>query len=385
MKKKTKIIISAGLAVSLIVCGVIFLTKFADKVYKPDIPSVPTAEISSTLKPPETESQTEKGSVNKTEIIIKNEKHSFTVVKTDFEKRFSEEELYEMSSVISMSFGYEDYYNWNGEAEFVVNELINNCLSTPFKWPFKSIITEDEEIIEKASKELSVYMDDENAKVDYGIAELDVLNAYIKDMYGENARTFTGKDFMSVDEALKNNGKVFDYHSDGYSQIRYFPENNLVWIASRDTGWNSITSYIYDIKEVNGDYIVYTISEVEDFNSDSFSSQQKSALDYSEYGRDKWLPANVYTLGVSENGDFYLKSVEKKCIFADGFSGEYVLNDDADLFDKKIYSQPPEKAGTVKKGTVVSLGPNYSEDGYKYIINEDFSGYVDPKYLDEIA
>lgn len=384
MKKKTKIIILVVLAVSLIVCGVIFLTKFADKVYKPDIPSVPTAEISST-KPSADESQTEKDLTNKTEVIIKNEKHKFTFIKTDFEKRYSEEELREMSSVISMSFGYEDYYNWNGEAEFVVNELLNNCVTTSPKWPFKSIITEDEAILKIASEELSVYANDENAKVGYGIAELDVLNAYIKDMYGENARTFTGEDFMSVEEALKKNGKVFDCSSDSYSQIRYFPQNDLVWIASRDTGFCSFASYIYDIKEVNGDYIVFTIGEVEEFSSDSFSSKQQSVLDYSEYGRDNWLPANVYTLGVSKNGDFYLKSVEEKCIFADGFSGEYILTDDVELFNKKIYTQPLEKVGTVKKGTVVSLRPNYSEDGYKYIINEDFSGYIDPKYLEEIA
>ncbi len=382
MKKKLRIIILVVLAVALIVFGVVFLTKFADKVYKPDIPSAPTAEIPLTVKPSATESQAEKDSV-KTEVIIQNEKHKFTFFKTDFEKRYSEEELREMSSVISMSFGYEDYYNWNGEAEFVVNELLNNCIPT-YKWVFKSIITEDEEIVKKASQELGVYMNDENAQVGYGIAELDVLNAYIKDMYGENARTFSGEDFMSVEEALKKNGKVFDYHSDGYSQIRYFPQNNLVWIASRDTGYSSAASYIYDIKEVNGDIIVFTIGEVEDFSSDSFSSQQESVLDYSKYGRDNWLPANVYTLGVSKNGDFYLKSVEEKCTFADGFSGEYILTDDVELFNKKIYTQPLEKVGTVERGTVVSLVPNYFEDGYEYIINEDFSGYIDPKYLEEI-
>ena len=384
MKKKIIIIVSVVLAIILVVLGIIFLSKFADKVYKPDIPSAPTAEIPSVSTSSEAESQSEKDSMNKTEVKIENEKHKFTFYKTDFEKRYSEEELMEMSSVISMSFGYEDYYNWNGEAEFVVNELLNNCIPT-YKWVFKSIVTEDEEIVKKASQELGVYMDDENAQVGYGIAELDVLNAYIKDMYGENARTFSGEDFMSVEEALKKNGKVFDYHSDGYSQIRYFPQNNLVWIASRDTGYSASASYIYDIKEVNGDFIVFTIGEVEEFNSYSFSSQQKSVLDSSEYGRDNWLPANVYTLGVSKNGDFYLKNVEEKYIFADGFSGEYILTDDVDLFNKKIYTQPLEKVGTVKRGTVVSSGPNYSEDGYKYIISEDFCGYIDPKYLEEIA
>jgi hypothetical protein len=283
-----------------------------------------------------------------------------------------------------MSFGYEDYYNWNGEAEFVVNELINNCLIVPFKWPFKSIITDDEEILKKASAELSVYMNDENATVGYGVAELDTLNAYIKDVYGENARTFVGSDFMSVEEALKKNGKIFDYQSDMYSQIRYFPQNDLVWIASRDTGFFATTSYIYDIKTVDGDYVLYTVGNVEEYGyGDDFLSYQEGMFEYLSWGSSEWLPAYVYTLGVSQNGDFYLKSVEEKCLYADGFSGDYVVTADTDLWDKRIYTQPFKKVGTVKEGTVVTIGEKYFGDEYEYIINEEFSGYIDPKFLEE--
>ena len=174
------------------------------KVWLPPVttsaPESSTSEKVQTTSVPEL-STTEK--VIKTEVVIENDRHSFTVMKTDFEKNFTEEELWEISSVLSMSFGCEDYYNWNGEAEFVVNELLNNCL-TSTKWVFKSLVTEDEDIINKASQELAIYMNDENAQVDYGIVELDVLNSYIKDMYGENARTFVGEDFMTVEEALKN-------------------------------------------------------------------------------------------------------------------------------------------------------------------------------------
>ena len=382
MKKKIIIILSVVIVLALVVSGIVFLPKIFDKAQTTSAPESSTSEKVQTTSVPELPT-TEK--VIKTEVVIENDRHSFTVMKTDFEKNFTEEELWEISSVLSMSFGYDDYYNWNGEAEFVVNELLNNCL-TSTKWVFSSLVTEDENILKKASQELATYMNDENAQVDYGIVELDVLNSYIKDMYGENARTFVGEDFMSVEEALKNNGKVFDYHSDMYSQIRYFPQNNLIWLASRDTGYSSAISYIYDITEENGDFIVYAVGGVDNYAADNtFSAHQSYVLKELTWGESSYIYENVCTLGVSENGDFYLKKVEPRCIFADGFSGDYVVNADTDLYERKIYTQGLKKVGTVKKGTVVTLGENYIEDEYEYIINEDFSGYIDPQYLEKIG
>lgn len=382
MKKKLIIIVSLAVALVLVASGVIFFPKISEK-----LKTSGDSELSSVEKATQTVDDAElptSENSNLTELVIKNKEHSFTVMKSDFESRFSEEELWEISSVLSMSFGCEDYYNWNGEAEFVVNELLNNCL-TSTKWVFKSLVTEDEDIINKASQELAVYMNDENAEVDYGIVELDVLNSYIKDMYGENARTFVGEDFMSVEEALKNNGKVFDYHSDMYSQIRYFPQNNLIWLASRDTGYSSAISYIYDITEENGDFIVYAIGGVDNYAADNtFSAHQSYVLEELTWGESSYIYENICTLGVSENGDFYLKKVEPRCIFADGFSGDYIVNADADLYERKIYTQGLKKVGTVKEGTVVTLGENYIEDEYEYIINEDFSGYIEPEYLEKI-
>ncbi len=382
MKKKIIVILSVVIFLALVVSGIVFLPKIFDKAQTTSAPESSTSEKVQTTSVPELPT-TEKEI--KTEVVIENDRHSFTVMKTDFEKNFTEEELWEISSVLSMSFGCDDYYNWNGEAEFVVNELLNNCL-TSTKWVFKSLVTEDEDIINKASQELAIYMNDENAQVDYGIVELDVLNSYIKDMYGEKARTFVGEDFMSVEEALKNNGKVFDYHSDMYSQIRYFPQNNLIWLASRDTGYSSAISYIYDITEENGDFIVYAVGGVDNYAADNtFSAHQSYVLKELTWGESSYIYENVCTLGVSENGDFYLKKVEPRCIFADGFSGDYIVNADADLYERKIYTQGLKKVGTIKKGTVVTLGENYIEDEYEYIINEDFSGYIEPEYLEKIG
>lgn len=132
MKKKIIIILSVVIVLALVVSGIVFLPKIFDKAQTTSAPESSTSEKVQTTSVPELPT-TEK--VIKTEVVIENDRHSFTVMKTDFEKNFTEEELWEISSVLSMSFGYDDYYNWNGEAEFVVNELLNNCL-TSTKWFF---------------------------------------------------------------------------------------------------------------------------------------------------------------------------------------------------------------------------------------------------------
>ncbi|MBP3697624.1 MAG: hypothetical protein J6J45_08790, partial [Clostridia bacterium] len=117
----------------------------------------------------------------------------------------------------------------------------------------------------------------------------------------------------------------------------------------------------------------------------TFSAHQSYVLKELTWGESSYIYENVCTLGVSENGDFYLKKVEPRCIFADGFSGDYIVNADTDLYERKIYTQGLKKVGTVKKGTIVTLGENYIEDEYEYIINEDFSGYIEPEYLEKIG
>lgn len=305
----------------------------------------------------------------------------FEIFKTDFESRYSEDFLTEINSLISLKFGYEDYYNWNGDAEKVVNELINCCVSAS-KFPFRMIETEDKELLKKATEELRVIFDDESINITSGIVEIETLNAYIKDMFGENARSFMPEDF---DVAVKYDKEKILYANESYSYITYLPQSDLLHFTSRETGFSSYSSFIYDITEKDGDYIVYTLGKLEDYGFvQGFAMQQAYMFEYLNWETGNHIPAFEYTVGVSENGDLYLKSVNKKCIYAKDFCGDYRVTADTVLYDRRVYTQPFYRVDTVKKGTVVTIGKDYIKENYEYIVNEEFSGYINPDHLEEI-
>lgn len=317
--------------------------------------------------------------VSSGELKIKDGK--FEIFKTDFESRYSEEFLTEISSLISLNFGYEDYYNWNGDAEKVVNELINCCITTT-KLPFMAIETKCEELLKKAEEELRDIFDDENINIANGIIEIDALNSYIKDMFGENARTFTADDFAV---AAKEDKEKICYTNEDYSYIFYLPQSELLLFTSRETGFSTYSSFICDITEKDGDYIIYTLGELEDYGfGQGFAMQQAYMFEYLNLGAGNYIPKFEYIVGVSENGDLYLKRVDKKCIYAKEFSGDYRVTADTILYDRRIYTQPFLEIDTVKKGTVVTIGKDYIVDNYEYVVNEEFAGYINPAYLEKI-
>lgn len=308
---------------------------------------------------------------------------AFNIIKTDFESRYNEEFLTEISSLISLPFGYEDYYNWNGNAQDVVNELINACISTS-KFPFRAIYCDDEIILEKASQEAGRILNDDSIRLG-PVIKLDALNSYIKDMFGENARTFVGEDFLTAEEALLSDESILNYHNEGYSKIMYLPETDVLYMSSRETGFSCYNSFIYDIKEIDGDYLVYSLGDIEDYGfGNNFSTRQAYMFEYLSWGGDNYIPDFVYTVGVSENGDLYLKKVDTKCIFSNDFHGDYIVTADTALYECRIFTQPHTQVGIVEKGTVVTIGINFLKRDYEYIVNEDISGFIDPAYLQEI-
>ena len=384
MKKKIIIIVSVVLATILVVLGIIFLSKFADKVYKPDIPSAPTAEIPSVSTSSEDESQSEKDSVNKTEVKIENEKHKFTFYKTDFEKRYSDEFLMDIAEMLGMAYGYENFIFWNEDPEKVVNSLISCCIPS-YKYPFKTIYCEDEQVVEKGIAELKKLLPDNPYYCEF--VEIETLNAYFEKMFGPDVRKFRADEFMTFDESVKKYGDAFNGRSDTYDAIRYLPESGLLCFCSVATGFSCRSSYIYDVREINGDYNVYTLGNDEVYYEEfNFDSHQAAAFNQLTWGGTEYVENYVYTFGSSDDGNLYLKSIDKNYLFAEGFEPEYRITKDTEAIDDISYLFPPAVVGTLKKGETVHVEESGMLNGKEvaYVITEDFAGYVDYECVEKI-
>lgn len=369
MKKKIVIVTSLVVVSVLIASAIIFIPKLINKEHTVNVYETSTTET-----------------LNHTELIIKNEKHSFTVMKSDFENKYSDEFLMEIVGKLGMSFGCEDFKHWNEDAETVVNGLINGCVPS-YEFPFKRIYTENEQVIEKGNAELNTYFPDKSY-TSSNFIEPEILNAYFEDMFGPGVRKFKAEDFMTFDEAIAKNGEPYSKeHPEGYIELRCLPETGLLAFYSCDTGFSSYSAYIYDIKELNGDYVVYTLGYDEIYCEEfTFDSHQTAAYDQLSWGGSEYVENYVYTFGETDGGNLYLKSIDENYLFAEKYEPNYYVTKPAKVMQETIYLFPLVEAGELKKEEriFVPYFIKYDKKDYALVITEDFKGYVDPECIAEI-
>ena len=308
MKKLVSIILAAGVLASTAACSA--------KETAPETTTVPetTAAVqeqtAADVTAPETELET---------VVIENSKYKFTLQKSDFEKNYSEETLMKISSIIPLEYGCDDYDNWDGTPEEVINDAIQGSFDSrkaTFFERFSPGSPEDETArIEIAGYKYKVYDD-------YVITNVGIINNFLSERFGPNARQFKPEDFDTYEEAVTQNGRVSEgIGSPGYRYI-YLPESELVMsYMSEVTGWGGDITvlYVYDIQTVDGDYVVkavYGISGYPEYelNTDSFAGLQSDALKMFGAGTDDLPYDCTMVIGEAENGNLYMKSVTKNQI-----------------------------------------------------------------------
>lgn len=318
-------------------------------------------------------------------MTIKNSKYTFVIEKTDFEDRYSEEELFGFLNFIPMSFGYEDYYNWNGSGEDILIDTFHCCISCPNynKNMFKSYSLHDEEGFDVAKAEIG---DDYRG---FCVTTIDEINSFLSRWYGPDVRQLTKDDFMNIKDA-KASGEPLISGSDMEFSVYYLPESDLIAISLLETGFGCYTSYIYNIEEVNDDLVMYTFDSVENYvSNESFAEHQEDLYDHISWGNYWYKSNSVYTLSKNSDGEWYLKSTEKSFIVAEEKSPNYiVVSEDEEIEVKNRYalSEDLNTVGYLQDGDEVYFSHigMYDRKEYAYIIAKDFSGFIDPVYLQEI-
>ncbi|MBQ3044655.1 MAG: hypothetical protein IJD49_01760 [Clostridia bacterium] len=305
MKKLVSIILAAGVLASTAACSA--------KETAPETTTVPetTAAVqeqtAAEVTAPETEYET---------VVIENSKYKFTLQKSDFEKNYSEETLMKISSIIPLEYGCDDYDNWDGTPEEVINDAI--CGSFDSRSSFNiEMYSFDGPERKAAEAEIEGY----NYKIwnEYEVTDIECINECLVKSFGPDARQFKPEDFDTYEQAVTQDGNVTEDIPTFCYRYIYLPETEFVICCIPEiTGraGDITVLYVYDIQTVGGDYVVkavYGISGYPDYelNTDSFAGLQSDALKMFGAGTDDLPYDCTMVIGEAENGDLYMKSVTK--------------------------------------------------------------------------
>lgn len=248
------------------------------------------------------------------ELVIEDENYKYILNKTDFEDNYSDELLLNIVELIPMSYGADDYDNWDGTPEEVINDAIMCNFNSKKLMYFERYDSNSPEwqaaLDEIAGYEYKVYDN-------YSMTSIDMINSYLAERFGPDARQFTPEDFDTYEEAVTENGTVAeDVGLGGYRYI-YLPESEVVMCYMYETtgfGGNFMSLYIYDVQTVGEDYVVKAVATdyyyEEQLEAETFEDFQSGTLTLFESVVPAMLENYTMVIGETEDGDVYMKSVE---------------------------------------------------------------------------
>ena len=285
-------------------------------VYVTDVPK--TNDITEETTSEEKTTQSE--SIIKTETItIKNEKYSFEIQKTDFEKNYSEELLMNISRLVPMEFGLDDYDNWNGTPNEVINDVLCCVQVSRNNWFFERYDSDSPEHT-AARNEISKNPFKQSDMDSFVVTEIEKINKFLSERFGSEVRQFKPEDFETYNEVKVSDEPIsLGYLYPTYRYV-YLPESELVaCFVEYFTGSEGPAAYIYDIQTVDGLYIVKAVSGSGNYgeNGDTFAGMQSDALkNFGQYTEENFYDYTM-TLAYDNNGNLYTKSVKKTQIITD--------------------------------------------------------------------
>ena len=317
----------------------------------------------------------------KEKIIIADGTYRFEINKTNFEDKIPEDILLQVANMLSMDFGAEDYYGWDTSGQNIFSDvrksnlLINGCR--------KNYEFLDEEVDEEA---YSLFLSDIGAEsimyCSVSTFSLKKYNDYLKDFFGPDVKQLSVDDFETGKSALEKGLAVDGSLGESDTRCFYTGKDDIILIQTCAVGFGCEGEYICDVVKTGNDYYVYTVGDIDSdgfgANFDEFQNQMLECLPYTI---DKGcLPAKTYKFGYTADGDIYLKSVDKKFIFAENPEYNCVIEQKAEIKNKKADSEKLAVTGTIPKGAEAVRLPRYERydlEGMYFVACEDYCGYVD--------
>ena len=316
-------------------------------------------------------------------IVFDDGKYQYTIEKTDFEKNYSEEELMAISRLVPMEYGYDDYYNWNGTPDEVINDALLCMQNSRNDWFFERYDSDSPQA--KAALE-ELKKNPYRIADDWVITDINCINRYLSDRFGPQARQFKAEDFNTYNEIKTGDERITDGFGLRTYRYAYLPESGLVaCFMSETTGFMSPAAYIYDIKSADGMYEVKALSASDNYpeGADTFEEIQSATVKMFNGYTDGVMVNYVMTIACDENGKLYMKSVDKSNILADNIEYNHKVSTDGAPVEVKYtehFSKGMETVGTIPNGEKVYVADSYINE-MVWVVTEEFSGVVEEKYL----
>lgn len=331
--------------------------------------------------------------VGKTSIILDSGTHRFQIPKTDFENRFSEELLLEFANMISMDFGVEDY-DWNKNGQDIFTDVRNCTAAINNFMLLKNVLNADFD-----REAYKLFLNDIGLEYGRGAAavtfSLEDYNQYLKLMFGPDVRQLKISDFETGKTAKEKGLPVDGDISESDFRCFYSGKDNIIVCQLCATEYGCLGEYIYDVKKDGNDYYVYTVGTFETYGqTDDFALFQSQGLESLEHNiGNGYIQTKTYKFGMTDDGNVYMKSVDKKYMISENAGYEYVVVSDepATVLNKKSYTEDYHVVAALPKGTkVIMAGWSVignrltDEKGLYGIVTEDCWGLINGDCLEEI-
>lgn len=325
--------------------------------------------------------------LKKDKLILDNGKYRYEIEKTDFEEAYPEELLLQFASMLSMNFGVEDYYDWNTTGENVFVDVRHCCLSMNNFIKKKSLFDYDnsQDICQKLMDDAQL---EELRGVETFTFSLHEYNDYLKDLFGPDVIQLEISDFETAKSAKEKGLPLSGDISEGDYRCFYSGVDDIVLVQCCPTDFASYGEYVYDIREKEGNYSVYTIGSFEMIEyEETLKKYQQNMLEELNRNIRKFMQTKVYKFGCNDDGDVYLKSVDKKYLIADNAEYNFIIESDkpVEVENKKASTEEYKIIDKLPAGTKILVGSKWERIGWTEIITEDYLGFVETKYIKEIA
>lgn len=311
-------------------------------------------------------------------IIFDNGTYCFELPKTNFEEEISEELLLEFANMLSMSFGVEDYYDWNTTGQNVIKDVHHCTLSISDFTCDKEVFADpfDDEAYDKFMEDVGL---EELTCGGVFTFSLKKYNAYLKDIFGPDVKQLSTEDFETGKSAIEKGLKVTGFMSESNYESFYTGKDDIILVQTPATGFGCTGEYIYDVKKDGNDYYVYTVGSFEtgglitDF--EDFQREAAESVRYNIY--NGYLQTKKYKFACTDDGDVYLKWVNEKYLIAENAEYDYVVKSPVEIKTKKAFTEEYKTVDVLPKGTkVISIYMNKRNNTCEVIANGYF-GVVD--------